>query len=44
MNNKECIEDLKNGDLYDEKGFVSENGYAVLCCTVREKETLGGAA
>lgn len=30
MNNKECIEDLKNGDLYDEKGFVSEHGYAVL--------------
>lgn len=30
MNNKECIEDLKNGDLYDKKGFVSEHGYAVL--------------
>lgn len=30
MNNKQCIEDLKNGDLYDEKGFVSEHGYAVL--------------
>ena len=30
MNNKKCIEDLKNGDLYDEKGFVSEHGYAVL--------------
>lgn len=30
MNNKECIEDLKNGDLYDEKGFLNEHGYAVL--------------
>lgn len=30
MNNKECIEDLKNGNLYDRKGFVSEHGYAVL--------------
>lgn len=30
MNNKECIEDLKNGDLYDKKGFLNEHGYAVL--------------
>lgn len=30
MNNKECIEDLKNGDFYDEKGFLNEHGYAVL--------------